>query len=221
MASPKYFRYYKEPIHYAQRINKAGKVEGITIQDYFHLLTVRDETFRQDTLYTPYTVSDGKRPDQVSYEVYGDEQFYWVILQINEITDYYNQWPLSNPELEAFVYQKYGGVAGAEETHHWETSRVVDKATPPNLLLEGGLVVPEDFIFYYPAVPGSSVTLSEAKPFPVSNLDHERRLNDEKAQINILDRKYIYDYLDETKTYAQNLGPSASFVDISDASPSY
>ena len=95
MASPKYFRYYREPIHYTQRVNKAGKTEGITIQDYFRLLTVRDEAFRADTLYTPYTVSDGKRPDQVSYEVYGDEQFYWVILQINEITDYYNQWPLS------------------------------------------------------------------------------------------------------------------------------
>ena len=133
----------------------------------------------------------------------------------------YNQWPLSVPELEAFAYKKYGGVVGAEATHHYETRQTYDKATPPNLLLEGGLVVPENFIFYYPAVPGSSVTLSESKPFSVSNLDYERRLNDEKAQINILDRKYIYDYLDETKTYAQNLPPSVSFVDISDASPSY
>lgn len=221
MASPKYFRYYKNPIHYAQRVNKAGQVEGITIQDYFHLLTVRDDVFREDTLYTPYTVQNGQRPDQVSYEVYGDEQFYWVVLQINEITDYYNQWPLSNAELESFVYKKYGGAVGAGATHHWETNEVTDRATPPNRLLEGGLVVPENFIFYYPDVPGTSITLSEAKPFAVSNMTYERRLNEEKAQINILDRKYIYDYLDEVKTYARNLDPTASFVDISDAISSY
>ena len=28
-------------------------------------------------------------PDQISYEQYGDEQYYWIILQINEIIDFY------------------------------------------------------------------------------------------------------------------------------------
>ena len=221
MSSPQYFRYFKNPVHYTQRINKAGRTEDITIQDYFHLLKVRDDIFRTDTLYIPYTVKAGQRPDQISYEVYDDEKYYWVILQINEITDYYNQWPLSIPELEAFTYKKYGGVAAAQETHHWETRRVEDNATPPNVLLEGGLVVPENFIFYYPSVPGTSVTLSESKPFAVSNYEYERRLNEAKSQIILLDPKYIYDYADEVKTYAQNLEPSASFVDISDATSTY
>jgi hypothetical protein len=59
--------------------------------------------------------------------------------------------------------------AGAGATHHYETTETFDKATPPNLVLKGGLVVPENYIFYYPSTPGSSVTLS-SRPLGVIKL---------------------------------------------------
>ena len=74
--------------------------------------------------------------------------------------------------------------------------------------------MPEDFIFYYPSTPGSSVTLS-TRPTSLSNYQYERRLNDVKAQIYLLDKKYIWDYEKEVRNYARNLEPLASYVDIS------
>ena len=203
------------------RANKAGKTEGVVIKDYFNLLKVRDDIFKEDTLYSPYRVKNGQRPDQVSYDFYGDEQFYWVVLQVNEITDYYNEWPLSEDELTEFVYKKYGGAAGAGATHHYATIATYDNAEPPNLLLKGGLVVSENYIFYYPSTPGASVTLSQSKPTSVSNYQYERELNDRKAQIYLLDKKYIWDYEREVRNYARNLDPLASYVDISTIRPSY
>lgn len=212
MSKPKYFQNFPN-IQYALRANKAGKTEDIEIKDYFHLLTVRDDIFREDTIYSPYTVKNGQRPDQISYDYYGDEQFYWIILQINKITDYYNEWPLSENELTEFVYKKYGGAAGAGGTINWETIETFDNATPPNLLLEGGLVVPENYIFYYPSTPNSSITLS-SKATSLSNYQYERRLNERKSQIYLLDKKYVYEYDKEVRKYAKNLDPLSSYVDL-------
>jgi hypothetical protein len=158
-------------------------------------------------------VKNGQRPDQISYDYYGDEQFYWIILQINKITDYYNEWPLSENELTEFVYKKYGGAAGAGGTLNWETIETFDNATPPNLLLEGGLVVPENYIFYYPSTPNSSITLS-SKATSLSNYQYERRLNEGKSQIYLLDKKYVYEYDKEVRKYAKNLDPLSSYVDL-------
>jgi hypothetical protein len=219
MSKPKYFQNFPN-IQYALRANKAGKRENIEIKDYFNLLKVRDDIYREETIYSPYTIKNGQRPDQISYNYYGDEQFYWIILQINEITDYYNEWPLSEDELTEFVNKKYGGATGAGATRNWETMETFDNATPPNLLLEGGLVVPENYIFYYPSVPGSSITLS-SKATSLSNYQYERRLNDRKSQIYLLDKKYIQGYESEVRNYAKNLDPLMSYVDLSTVSPSY
>lgn len=219
MAYPKYFRYFPN-IQYAVSANKAGIPTYINIKDYFNLLTVRDDIFREETMYSPYTIKNGQRPEQISKEVYGDEQFYWIILQVNNIVNYYEEWPLSENELTEFVVSKYGSQEAAAEIHHWQTMETYDQASPPNLVLPGQLQVPQDFVYRYPAEPGSTTTLSSL-PYSVSNFQYERDLNEKKSQINLLDKKYIYDYDRETRKYAENLLPSVSFVDISDVTPGY
>ena len=218
MSTPKYFRYFPN-IQYAVSANKAGITTDIAIKDYFHLLTVRDDIFREETMYSPYTIKNGERPEQVALEVYGDEQFYWIILQVNNIVNYYQEWPLSENELTEFVFAKYGS-SGAAAIHHHQTVETFDQASPPNLVLPGQLQVEPDFVYNYPAEPGSNVTLSSL-PIAVTNYEYERDLNEKKSQIFILDRKYIYDYERETRKYAENLLPTASFVDLSDVSPNY
>jgi len=212
MSTPKYFRNFPN-IKYALSANKAGIVTHINIKDYFNLLKLREDIYKEETLYSPYTIHNGQRPEQISQAVYGDEQFYWIILQVNEITDYYSQWPLSELELTEFVYEKYGGASKAGEIHHWQTMETYDQSPTPNLVLPGQLEVPSNFKFSYPAEPGSNVILT-TQPYSVSNFDYERDINEEKSQINLLDKKYIYDYEREVRKYAENLKPSASFVDM-------
>lgn len=215
MATPTYFQYFPN-IQYAHHINKAGIPSYLNIKDYFHLLTPRDDIYREDTLYVEYVVKNGERPDQISYEEYGDEQYYWIILQINQITDYYNQWPLSQDELSAYIFRKYGGDLGSAQIHHWETVETFDGDTPPNLVLPGGLIVPETFKYSYPITPGST-TYKESFPISVTNQQYEEELNAAKESIFILDKKYVYDYTRDFKNYAKNLSAQKSYVEIGEA----
>jgi hypothetical protein len=50
MSTPKYFRNFPN-IQYAVSANKAGIPTYINIKDYFKLLKVRDDIFREETLY--------------------------------------------------------------------------------------------------------------------------------------------------------------------------
>ena len=212
MGTPNYFSYFKN-IKYAVSANKAGIENTINIKDYFRLLRVRDDIYKEDTLYTEYYVKDGQRPDQISYEEYGDEAFYWIILQINDIVDYYNEWPLSQNELNEFILKKYGGWEGAKAVHHWETVETYDEQG--NFILPGGQVVPEDFVYYYPDKINQEVILSST-PTAVTNSVYEQRLNEEKSKIQIVQPKYIYDFDRDVRLYAFNSDANDSKIDIRD-----
>ena len=155
---PRYFFDFPN-IKYAIQANSAGIPNYITIKDYFHLLKPRDDIFREETLYDEYIVKNGERPDQIANDFYGDEQYYWIILQINEIVDYYNQWPLSQLELDEYITRKYENDAEANSTHHYETIEVID--SEKNVLQRAGLTVNKNYEFKYRPVP-TSATLKTA-----------------------------------------------------------
>jgi hypothetical protein len=211
MATPTYFSDFPN-ITYDVKMNKAGIKETINIKDYFHLLVPRTDIFRQETLYANYTIQNGERPDQISYKLYGDEQYYWIILQINEIVDYWSQWPLSQAQFDAYVVDKYGSYDGTLGTHHWETIETFDDEG--NLVLpgrqydsvggRGGMVVSEDFVFEYPAYPGSP-SIRYSRPQRVTIRQHEFDLNQRKTQIFVLQERYISQWESEIKQYTAKL----------------
>lgn len=214
MAFPTYFRTFPN-IKYAISVNKSGIGEYINIKDFFHLLKVRDDILKEDTLYTEYSIENGERPENVSFKLYGDEQYYWVLLQINDIVDYYNQWPLSSFEFEEHIIKKYKTWAIAEQIHHWETVETFDD--DGNLVMPGGVVVNQDYVFHYPNIPGSGDDVVERSSFPtpVSNLRYEQRLNEKKSNIVVLKELYIPDYVRETANYMRLREPQNSEVNIS------
>jgi len=209
MASPKYFENFPN-IKYSVSANRAGKLEYINIKDYFRTAILKEEFIANKVLYKEYVIKNGERPEQISYEQYGDEQYYWVILQVNNIVDVYNEWPLSQYDLEKHIENKYG-VEGAGDIHHWETVETLD--TEGNLMCPAGLVVNENYIFYYNDAEG--VTLSSL-PVGISNRQYELRVNEQKERIQIMDPKYVYDYLRDMKNYAKNLDSQVSEISISE-----
>lgn len=215
MATPKYFSNFPD-IDYAWKMNKAGLIDKIKIKDYFHLLVPRDDIFRSETIYSEYVVENGMRPDQVSYKVYGDEQYYWVILQINEITDFYNQWPMSQLQLDDYLVRKYGSLEATNEIHHYETTDVFD--IDGNLVLPRGMQVPGDFNFRYPQRPGSMAdsfaNLASGAVIAVTNRKYEYDLNFEKSQIEILQPKYIGEWVREVRQYGRFLGSTGNRTSV-------
>ena len=213
MATPKFFQRLPN-VKYSMSVDSAGYTDDVTIKDYYRLMRLTDEAFRETTLYNEYIIKEGQRPDQISYEVYGDSQYYWAILLINNIIDYSAEWPLSNEHLETFMVQKYGSLEAAQKTHHWETVEVKDDTG--SVILEAGLEVNEDFIFYYYPDPTENAQVSSL-PTAVTCAQYERRLNDAKEKIVLLREEYIYDFAREYQNWAELLPDSESSVGIYDA----
>jgi len=213
MGYPNYFSQLPDN-NYAFSINKAGRPNYLSIKDFFHLMKVREDILEHEVLYTQYVVYDGKRPEQISYELYGDEQFYWIILQVNNITDFYNEWPLSRVEMNEFLLKKYGNWSVAGETHHWETVETFN--SNDDLVFPGGMVVDENFEYFYWDDPETRNVEKKVLVSEVTNAEYEERLNDKKATIEVLDKKYIYDYEREVRNYFSSLTPQESSVNISD-----
>ena len=98
---------------------------------------------------------------------------------VNDIVDRYFEWPLSDADFERFVNDKY---ANADATHHHEITRSSGKTTGDG---------PDDFSHKI------EVNETEAGAESVSNFEFERRLQDKKRQIKLLDPRYLPMFLEE------------------------
>ena len=212
MASPKFFQNLPN-IQYAMSVDKAGNTNNVFIKDFFKSMRLRSDVFRSDTMYVEYVIKNGETPDMVSKRFYDNNEYYWAILQVNNITDYYNQWPLTSFELEQYIVKKYG-VEGAGEAHHYITQEVKDNEG--RIIQHAGLKVTKNYVFRYVDSTDATVELTSF-PSPVTNRQYELKLNDEKSAIQVLDPKYILDYVREYKRWAQSKPDSKSSVDIGDS----
>ena len=135
---------------------------------------IRSGTF----LFDNYDVKDGERPEDVAYKWFGDPELHWVILMTNNITDRYYQWPLTQPQFQEYMKDKYG--AGNEDaTHHYEITQTSGPTTSRD---------------YSHMVECNS---DETNPTIISNRDYEQRKQDEYRQIRLLDKRYLDTFVEE------------------------
>ena len=214
MALPNYFENFPN-IDYSTALNKAGIESKVPIKDYFHLLRVRDQIFSEVSNFYTYTIQYGERPEQVALKEYGDSQFYWLVLNINDITDFYSEWPLTPYELDTFIQRKYGSIEKANEIHHYETQEVIND--DGMVVMEAGLIVDADYVLNYEKVPGSFIYFN-SYPAAITNLEYEYAQNEKKTEIQLLNKKYIYKANVELRRYGRAISKEGifSYLDIAD-----
>jgi len=130
-------------------------------------------------LFDKYDVPYGDKPEDVAFKFYGDAELHWVILMTNNITDRYYQWPMTQPQFQEFLEDKYDNPDGI---HHYEITRTSGRTTSNG---------PGD---YSHLVECNS---DEEGASSVSNRDYEERLQDQYRQIRLLDPKYITTFTEE------------------------
>jgi hypothetical protein len=129
-------------------------------------------------LFDNYDVKDGERPEDIAYKWFGDAEYHWVILMTNNITDRYYQWPLSQPQFQEYLKDKYG--SGSEDAvHHYEKTQDSGKTSSRD---------------YSHMVECNS---TEDNPTIISNRDYEQRKQDEYRQIRLLDKRYLRTFVNE------------------------
>ncbi len=129
-------------------------------------------------MFDNYDVADGERPEDIAFKLYGDSELHWVILMTNNITDRYYQWPLTQPQFQEHLKDKYG--AGSEDAvHHYEITQTSGPTSSRD---------------YSHMVECNS---DEDNPTIVSNRDYEQRKQDEYRQIRLLNPRYVETFVEE------------------------
>jgi len=156
----------------------AGNKQYKLVPDILRRVKLRSGVRSGSFLFDNYDVKDGERPEDIAFKWFGDPEYHWIILMTNNITDRYYQWPLTQPQFQEYLKDKYG--AGSEDAvHHYEITQTSGPTTSRD---------------YSHMVECNS---DETNPTIISNRDYEQRKQDEYRQIRLLDRKYLRVFVDE------------------------
>ena len=129
-------------------------------------------------MFDNYDVKDGERPEDIAFKWFGDAEYHWIILMTNNITDRYYQWPLSQPQFQEYITDKYG--AGSEDAvHHYE--KTTDSG--PTSSRDNSHLV--------------ECNSDDGDPATISNRQYEQRKQDEYRQIRLLNTKFLDLFVDE------------------------
>ena len=186
-----YFREFPN-INYVSLLPDRNKnEERILVKNIFKRAKLRSDIKFGITMFERYQVEENMRPEAIANRIYQDPELDWVILLVNNITNVRDQWPLSNNDLYNYLLDKYGQT-GLTDAHHYETVELKD--SDGRIMLQGGLVVDDEFKFRY-SVRKSNGDLTDPNNINpvqvITNLAYEQRENDKKRQIRILKPAYI------------------------------
>ena len=132
-------------------------------------------------IFDKYDVKYGENPEDVAFKYYDDAELHWVVLLVNNIVDRYYEWPLTDPQFQAFLTDKYG--AGNEDSaHHYEITQQSGRTTSNGA---------DDYSHKV------EVNSDEDNAETITNRAYERRLQDKYRQIRLLDPRYLQTFLQE------------------------
>ena len=86
------------------------------LPDILRRVKARSQVISGRYLFDSYDVKNGERPEDVAFKFYGDAELHWVVLLTNNVTDRFYQWPMTQPQFDEFLTDKYG--AGNEDAIH-------------------------------------------------------------------------------------------------------
>lgn len=132
-----------------------GQKKVILITDITRNVRFRKELLSNISLWDEYDIVDDETPEIIAEKLYGNANYHWILMLLNERFDYVADFPLAYPKLVEYVEDKYGS-ANVNADHHYENAR------------------------------GYTVNYDEPGATPVSNLQHEERVNESKRRIKVV-----------------------------------
>ena len=120
-----------------------------------------------------YDVQDGETPEMIAQKYYGDVNLHWTIFIVNDIIDYYEDWPMSVQRFEEFVKEKYDN---PQAIHHYEITQTSGDTT---VTIDVGM------------------NTTDYSGTPISNYQYEDKLQEKKRQIRLITPEYVDQFVKE------------------------
>jgi len=147
------------------------------VKNLLRRVGVRAKVKTNTMLYDTYDVKNGETPESIAFKLYDDAELHWVIMLINDITDRFHDWPLSEAQFLQFINDKYDDV---NAIHHYEISQQSgDTKKKINIGTDNT---------DYPAATA------------ITNYEHEQEVQDNKRKIRLLDPSFIGKFVEEYKS---------------------
>ena len=110
----------------------------------------------------------------IAHKYYDDVNLHWTIMVVNDVIDYYEDWPMSVQKFEEFVKNKYNN---PQAIHHYEISQTSGDTT---VKIDVGMNTTD-----YPSATA------------ISNYTYEDRLQEQRRQIRLIQPQYISTFVKE------------------------
>ena len=203
-----YFRKVSELLYQSQQPNRNSSQDFVRVKNLFRRAKIRDDFFQNLVVFEKYKVIGDERPEQVAEKIYGSSSFDWIVLTSNNIINVRTEWPLSESELERFIFRKYSQEE-LSQVRHYKTLAYFDNSG--KLIIPSGKIVDQDFsVSYFDEALNQTLTISPIKA--VTNYEYEVERNDSKRNIFLLRRRYLQTAIDDFEEI-MSYGFSSQFVD--------
>ena len=151
----------------------------VDVTDIFRRVKARSKIQDNVTLFDKYDVIEGEKPEDVAYKAYGDADYFWVVTLVNNIINRYYDWPLDEYNFQQYVADKY---ANPDAIHHYEITQSSGRQSGDG---------PADYSHKL------EVNSDEPGAQSVSNIEYERRIQDQKRNIKLLQPQFLGLFLQE------------------------
>ena len=161
--------------------------------------------------YYDYLVREQDTPENLADRYYGDPEYHWIILLMNDIVNPLFDWPLRSDAFNRYIEDKYAAAAASQTHHYTQTIKRTDMNTDTynEIIMEIDLTA-------YTVLPASSLeveTLSDGRSIQVlitrtavDCLTWEIDSNDKKRNIKLLKKENLSQVLSEFQNLLSKSG---------------
>jgi hypothetical protein len=210
MANP-YFRNLPD-FEYVNRTTDGRNISDYTtVKNLFKKGKLREDIFQDLAFFDRYIIKGDDRPDNVAFELYGDETLDWVVLLANNILNVHDEWPMPQTVFDEYLLSKYGDYDTIfSEVHHYKSIEV--KNSFGTVIFPAGLEIDQNqTVSYYDILTQSYVDVTNMAE-EVTNYVYEEDLNNKKREIFILKSQYLGIVVDDLEEMMEYRKGSTQYV---------
>ena len=146
------------------------------VKNLLRRVGIRAKVKSNTMLYDTYDVKNGETPESIAFKLYDDAELHWIVMLVNNITDRFHDWPLSEAQFLNFVNDKY---SNPNAIHHYE---IEQESGDTSIKIDIGTSNAD-----YPTATA------------ITNYEYEQEEQDNKRKIRLLDPSFIDSFVDEFK----------------------
>ena len=146
------------------------------VKNLLRRVGIRAKVKTNTMLFDTYDVKNGESPESIAFKLYDNSELHWVVMLVNNITDRFHDWPMSEAQFLQFVNDKYDNV---DAVHHYE---IPQSSGDTSKKINVGTSNAD-----YPTATA------------ITNFEHEQEQQDIKRKIRLLDPSYLDDFVEEFK----------------------